>query len=373
MRLVVFLLSGLMLASCGLATAAGETRPFYMGFSTWNFGPEKKDIEKTYELISKHGDFIGTQFNDGIPWPEAYEGKPYAAGFESQIRERVAAIEAIRKGKKVYLEIASLNMGRDDYCGYRGASGGMPMPEPWDTYAIDSEQKITAYANFCNDVIERFKPDFVNYGLESSDLALKKPDAEWDAFVRFHAGVYKKIKEKHPDLPLGISVPLKHPAFDEMKKLHQAVPKILPYVDFLGASVYAFVFFGHPDAGNPANLPETWLSGIAKMAQGKPVAVTETNWIAEDLEIARWNIDVKSNAEWQRAYVEKLLGEAKDLNALFVVWWSVADFDKLWNTFPENVKDIGKIWRDTGLYDENLEARPGLKVWDSWLARPVKR
>jgi len=373
MKSVGLLLAGVLLAHGGFAAAAEETRPFYMGFSTWNFGPEKQDIEKTYELINKHGDLISTQFNDGIPWPEAYEGKPYVPAFESQIKERMAAIEAIREGKKVYLEIASLNMGRDDYCGYRGAAGHMPMPEPWNTYPIDSEQMITAYANFCNDVIGRFKPDFVNYGLESSDLALKKSEAEWDAFVRFHAGVYKKIKAKYPDLPLGISVPLKHPAFDEMKTLHDAVPKMLPYVDFLGASVYAFVFFGHPDAGNPANLPETWLSEIAKMAQGKPVAVTETNWIAERLELARWNIDVKSNPDFQRAYVEKLLSEAKDLNALFVVWWSVADFDKLWKTFPEDVKDIGKIWRDTGLYNEELKPRPGLEVWQSWLARPVKR
>ena len=37
-----------------------------------------------------------------------------------------------------------------------------------------------------------------------------------------------------------------------------------------------------------------------------------------------------------------------------------------------NPEDINKAWRDTGLYDEDGDARPVLDVWKTYLARPVR-
>jgi hypothetical protein len=31
-----------------------------------------------------------------------------------------------------------------------------------------------------------------------------------------------------------------------------------------------------------------------------------------------------------------------------------------------------KAWKDTGLYDGELRARPALEVWDGWLRRPLR-
>ena len=54
MKSVGLLLAGVLLAHGGFAVAAEETRPFYMGFSTWNFGPEKQDIEKFGEQYRQY-------------------------------------------------------------------------------------------------------------------------------------------------------------------------------------------------------------------------------------------------------------------------------------------------------------------------------
>jgi hypothetical protein len=371
---------GLVVAMvCGCATtgyqnddARQETRPFYMGFTTWAYAPGEEALEKNYKMIKEHGDLITFQFNGGIPWPEAYAGTAYAPELEEKIASTLEHLKKGRKDRKLFLEIAALNMMRTGIAGYRGATESMPMPSPWDTYGFADEPVITAYSNFCIDVIGRLKPDYVNYSLEAGDQMVHDFE-QWEDFVTFHKDVYENIKGVYPDLPLGISIPLKHPELEEAAIHQKHMKDILPYVDFLGASAYPFVFFGHADAGNPANLPERWFSQFIEMADGKPIAITETNWIAEDLVLAPWNINTPSTAAWQNDYVELLLKVASEHDALFITWWSIADFDQLWATFPEEVKDVGRIWRDTGLLDENLVARPGMATWDRWRALPVKQ
>jgi hypothetical protein len=343
-----------------------------MGFSTWAYAPSDEALNKNYEMIKEHGDLITFQFNGGVPWPEAYAKTAYAPALEAKIASTLEDLKKGRKDRKLFLEIAALNMMRNDMAGYRGASESMPMPSPWDTYGFTDEPIITAYSNFCIDVIDRFKPDYVNYSLESGDLMVSNFE-QWDEFVTFQKNVYRNIKAVYPDLPLGISVPLKHPDLEEAAIHQEHMKDILPYVDFLGASAYPFAFFGHSNAGDPANLPERWFSQFIEMADGKPIAITETNWIAEDLVVAQWNINTPSTAAWQNDYVELILKVANETDALFITWWSIADFDQLWETFPEEVKDIGKIWRDTGLLDQDLVARPGMATWDSWRALPIRK
>ena len=45
------------------------------------------------------------------------------------------------------------------------------------------------------------------------------------------------------------------------------------------------------------------------------------------------------------------------------------DFDALWQTFPDEVKAIGQIWRDTGLLDEDGNERPAFTVWQAHFNR----
>lgn len=35
--------------------------------------------------------------------------------------------------------------------------------------------------------------------------------------------------------------------------------------------------------------------------------------------------------------------------------------------------DIGRIWRDTGFYDESLNARSAFTQWKKWLALPHEK
>ena len=144
---------------------------------------------------------------------------------------------------------------------------------------------------------------------------------------------------------------------------------LVDLIDVVGISVYPYVFFDHADKGDPANLPANWFSQIQSIANGKPIAVAETAWIAERLEVPTFGVDVMANAQNQADYMTELFTEAQALDAEFVVWWALVDFDALWNG-ALGQDPIARIWRDTGLFDESLNQRPALDAWQQQLMLP---
>jgi|GEM_PF-5079682 len=41
----------------------------------------------------------------------------------------------------------------------------------------------------------------------------------------------------------------------------------------------------------------------------------------------------------------------------------------IWETFPDNVKDLGRVWRDTGLLDEEGRRRLSYTTWQKAFLR----
>ena len=99
------------------------------------------------------------------------------------------------------------------------------------------------------------------------------------------------------------------------------------------------------------------------------LAITENGWAAQDLVIPAFNVNVPSNATFQRTYASRMLTESEQLDMEFVIWWAHVDFDAFWD--GALLQDpVARIWRDIGLVDENLVDRPALSVWQEWYARP---
>ena len=95
----------------------------------------------------------------------------------------------------------------------------------------------------------------------------------------------------------------------------------------------------------------------------KPVAFVETSHLAEDLSVSSFNLFIEGDTCEQNAYLETLLTNAREQNYEFVIWWVHRDFDALWQTFPEELKDLGKLWRNTGVLDDNGNERPSYLTW----------
>jgi hypothetical protein len=284
------------------------------------------------------------------------------------VGEEIALRAAMSGEHPVYLAVDSLNMQRDglplDW------TTGVPsaLSAPWSERDFDSPEVIKAYVEFASRLISALHPTYFNYGTEASELILNAPQ-RWPAYVRFAGAVYAQLKREHPTLPVFISVALKSPGSADARTLAKHLPDIAPYTDRVGVSVYPYAFFNAEHRGHPDALPEDWLSqATALLGSPKRLAITETAWIAEDLTVSEYGLAEQASAGEQQAYVARLLRDARELDAEFAIWFTATDYDALWETFaPGESKNLGALWRDTGLFDEQLQARPALEVWRAGL------
>ena len=360
------------LISCGgsgggtpaTVTPVEAARSFKMGFTPWLYDATTTAQDTTYSRLNTHGDMLKHHLMGGVPWQEAFDQTPYHVNFEGEISGRLSRTSA---DVDVFLAIDSLNSARDALTLYWGESQNMPLTGAWVNRSWSSPEVITAYINFASDMIDRFQPTHFEYATEISELILNNP-AGYTDFLIFAQAVYSQLKVRYPNVKLMVSVALKSPASNEMQLIKASMPSIIPYTDVLGISVYPYAFFIHQDKGDPANLPADWLTQSTQISAGKPLAISETGWIAEDLDISTFGYSENSSEANQTAYLNLVLQNAQDMNMDFLIWWTVTDFDALWNGILGQ-DPVAKIWKDIGLYDENQRARSGLQVWDSWLAR----
>lgn len=366
--LQLFTLSLVILVSaCGGSSddsnlsSASETRSFYMGFTTWPYDSTIAATTSTYTLIQDYGDIVSHHLMSGIPWDESYAGAEFPTNIEQDISSRINQTEP---GKKVYLSIDSLNPARDDLADNWGTSDNEPRQAPWDTRDFSDIEVADAYSNFALEMIDRFNPAYFNYAPEVSELILNDLN-EFNRFVTFSENVYTNIKTAHPDLPLMVSVALKSPGSTDALAIEAKFSKISEFVDIVGISAYPYAFYEHSDKGNPENMPSDWISQISSIADNKPIAITETGWIAEDLTISNYGYAEQSDVNKQKNYVSEMLTSANDLSMEFVIWFSIVDYDALWNGALAQ-DDLSKLWKDTGLYDENLNPRPAFDVWNEY-------
>ena len=366
--LCVVVLSGVLLANCGgnsgtTAPPPGSTRSFAMGFTPWPYDATTTAVDFVYNEIDTQGDIIAHHLDGGIPWQEAHDNVPYPAAVEAELNTRLAKTPV---GERVYLAISPFNGARNDLADYWSTSTNQALPPAWAVRDFDSPEVVLAYTNFARDLINRFGPDYFNLGIEASELAINDP-AKFNKFVLFVEQVSLTLRSEFPTVKLMISVGLKSPSSADAAVINTNVPNLVQFVDLVGASVYPYVFFDHLDKGDPANLPADWLSQLLTIANGKPVAVAETGWIAERLEIPTFGVDILANASDQNLYLETLFQQAELMQAEFIIWFSLVDYDALWNGVL-NQDPIAHIWRDTGLYDQNLISRPSFDTWQRQLA-----
>ncbi len=347
-----------------------ESRSFYLGMTPFAYDDTPQAAEETYSIVAEHTDLICHHFDGGVPWIEAFEGKPYHPKVEEDINSR---LRHLQKDQKVYLSITPQIHDRKSLAGYWGEEHNMERPSEWEDKNYDDPDVIKAYLNYARYMIRRFNPDYMAYGIEV-DGGFRDTDPDFEKFLVFVKQVYTTLKSENPDLPLFLTFQTR--SFSVKTETIRRVDKrLLKFTDYIAISTYPYYWFpGHPpdEKADPHDLPVDWFSQMAKLAPEKPFAVAETGFIAEDLIIKSLGINMKGREEWQAEYVKFLLNEANKLNAKFVVWFCPVDYDIRWEKMKKRLPEPYKLWRDTGLLDENRSPRLALKIWDAWLRLPVK-
>lgn len=337
------------------AVTPESDRTFKMGFSTWTFGPSLTDRDATYAFIQSNGDIYSEQVDDRIPWNAWINGTSLPADFVANIDYRVGKID---KNLQLVLSISPLNTTRDDLI---EDWSGVPVSYS----ALNDEIIENAFFKHVEYLVQRFNPDYLISSMESNDL-LNNSTTKWEEYKLLMNNIRPRIKQRFPSLQVSESITLHNffqPQVDNPNTYIQEISDYADQFDFAAISFYPF--FKNQHSKSEFQAAFDFLHGQIN----KPLAFVETNHLSEDLIIPSLNTNITSNPTEQKEYLEVLVSNAEDNGYLFIIWWAHRDYDALWETFPDEVKAIGQIWRDTGLLDENGTERPAFSVWQSYLQK----
>ena len=340
---------------------AADVRHFYMGFSPFHYSWNNEKLPQTYEMVNGHADLIMHHFDEGVPWDEALQGKPYHQEIMNNFAYRK---QQLREGQKVFVATTATDFHRKELAKRWGKKNNMDLPEFWEDKTFDDPDVIVAYTNYCQFLIDFFKPDYFSYGIEMNLMARNAPE-KYLQFVVLASKVYPALKKQNPALPVLMSFYMFPP--DKKEEVKKQVQPLLPYTDIYAVSTYPYM---GPDgvAYAPSEIPRDWFVQLKEIAPNKPIAVSETGYVAEDFSTI-WHTQKGSEA-LQKQYVEWLLMEAQREKMEFVVWFLVADYDDLWSVmrFMVGFSPLMRAWKDIGFFDGDLQPRAALAVWDAWLA-----
>lgn len=340
-------------------------RPFYLGFTPFPYDISLEAVNYSYDRIKVDGDMITHHFDNGVPWVEALVNESYSDNILNDWAFRKTNTPA---GHKVCVAVAPLSMYRNGMALYRGESDDMQLPSPWDSYTFADDEVKTAYLNYCISLIEYFKPDFFNMGVEANLLYAQAP-GKWTDFVGFHSHIYSSLKTRYPELTIFSSVTGAHllPGFlsnVDHSQQRLAALQIIESSDLYGISFYPYMSDLQGN-GYPDNTFEE-LFGLSK----KPLAIAETGYVAQPftINVNGTDVTISSDETKQQKYISDLLAACVKHEARFVTLFAVRDYDQLWEDLGSGT-DLVVAWRDTGLYDENGNARPALSTWREYLSQ----
>lgn len=349
--------------------ALPEHRSCLMGFTPFPYDFSLSAVEETYDIAAKHSDMITFHLDNGVPWSEALAGVPFDPHVQEDLRYKSSQA---KRFKKVYVSTTPQAHDRLSLAKYWWKDENLPLPDAWKEKSFDDHEVIAAYSNYCRYLIDFFEPDYFAYGIEvNGNFTLTHPD--YAPFKTLVAEVYATLKKEYPDLPIFLT--FQTGSFDVSWEEQQKVNRdLIQYSDLVGISTYPYLAPNTIESGeaNVKDLPKDWFTQMAALAPEKPFAITETGFTAEDFSLKIANINLEGRELWQAEYVDLLLRSINQVNAEFVVWFIVRDYDQGWMTVKNAGLDADtwSIWRDTGLLDGNGRSRLGLQVWDRWLGLP---
>jgi len=337
-----------------------KSRPFDMGVTLMPHDMTMEGLATLFAFVNNHCDLISVKIDGGIPWQEALDGRPYPEEVQKGLDEKVPKVEQ----KKVFISATPLNGDKNGPAPYAGVADFDPRFLAWKNRELDDPSLIRAYLAWCRSLIARYRPDYFAYAMEANAVA-RHPQA-WKKFLVFCKEIYVALKKENPTLPLFVTLNVETAYEAEQVTIQRkAIAQVLGCSDLTALTCLPYV-----SQSNPAKLPKDYFSAMAALAPGKPLAITETAFLAEDLTVT--GFERTGKVLWQQEYVKFLFAEAARLNAKLVVWMVPRDYDELWAKAGPLAPEFFKLFKDTGLLEGDGTPRKAFDVWQQWFKLPRK-
>jgi hypothetical protein len=324
-----------------------------MGFTPWLYDLNEEATEATYRYINEHSDIIAHQLEEGVPWTEALQNKPYHAHLMWDWAQRRDKVDSEHR---VLVSISPLDEGRSTLADYRGEDSHMALPARFRDLRFNHPTVKQAYLNYAEKVIGYFDPDYLAIAVEPNELFFNDR-SQWQDFVELYIETYNTLKSRHPDLPVFFTTALHsmNQMRPETEDAWEALAQLWNYADIAAVSYYPFMQYPL-DLKNPVAMLEE-----LRERTELPIAVSESGYPAQPLEYPGLG-HIPATETLQAQMLFRMLARAHFDDYAFFVVWAHRDFDALLNTLE--MPPISTLWRDTGHLDENGEERLSAIVWD---------
>lgn len=328
-----------------------DTRKFSMGFTTWPFEPTQEAVASTDTFLSSNGDIYSEHIDSEIPWSAWMNDTELPVAFTDMVANRAARRTS---ENTMTLSLSLLNLGRNDLM--PDFDGTVP-----DYNSLDDSHIENAYYQHVKYLVEQLSPAYLVIAVEVDGL-LKHTPEKWEAFKSLMAKVKGRIKMDYPSLKISESVMLHgfyQPDFGVPQYVTSEVSSYVNSMDFAAISFYPFL----KGLSSKSQFQEAFDFLHTKIQV--PIAFAETGHLSEDLAIEGFDLFISGNQSEQNDYLQTLLINAQEENYEYVIWWTHRDYDLLWATFPEDLKDLGKIWISNGVVNEDGELKEAYTSWQT--------
>ncbi len=343
----------------GLAQPTPKQVPPH-GFTAFPYDVTPRSFENLDRLIREHANLYAIHRDqECLPWQALLDGTPFPRWLEQDWQEIASSIP---EGHRVYVAITPTQGDRVSLAAACGEAEGMSvtMPAALRNASLDHPLVKAAYLRYARRVVEVFDPEFLVIGIEISELALNEPE-RWPAYEALAEFVMKALHRDYPQLQIGSEFVLQSLL---LGRVGARVKPLIEKSDFLGISFYPYGSAYGERLGAPAlppppdqwRQPLAWLRGYTT----KPVGISETGYTTRTQRVA--GLEFAGDERLQADFLRDIAATAVEDDYLFFIWFVPVDFDKLYDAIP-GFPDFGRIWVDSGLFDENFEPKPAWSVW----------
>ncbi len=327
-----------------------ETRNFKMGFSTWPYAPAAESVNNTYQFLNDNSDVYSEHIDSNIPWKAWMNNLPLPSEFTDDIASRSSRK---KEGVNLTVSVSLLNSSREELA--FDYDGTIPEYQSFNDPEIEE-----AYFQHLKYIGEQLNPAYFIIAIEVNEL-LKNTPEKWEGYKKLMSNLRPRMKKEFPSMQISESVTLHNLYKPDVPEPFSYIEELINYMnqlDFASISFYPY-FKG-------LSTKEGFQDAFDFLHEriNKPIAFAETSHISEDLEVDSFNLFIPGNQSEQDDYLQTLILNAQNNSYFYIIWWAHRDYNELWETFPEELKDLGKLWLSTGIVNEDGTKKKAFSTWD---------